>query len=281
MPIEIEETNGLWKATHAKGRCGGPRTIACGDTDILADFCCSIDSVPDYLLHSKNAHVYHKAGQSVFESKGDYPTGQSLRQISRYAANAMRVTWDLSWPKATAPKDAVQIGNGTLKGRWTRMFLLQQDGSGQWQELEPGREIAWQGNPPLAMVFEREDGVRLEYAYGFDLWRWEAGLGLANSTPLRVIPSEEGLQILRQVSDASLPPSDKEEAPAPQARDYRFMATLAWSTPAMRQALKIGRPPFSTTTATAFCSMTCQTTPAISSSTWRSRRASAWKATCS
>ena len=82
MPLDITESNGLWSATHAKGRCGGPRKVAIKD-DIISDFCCSIDSVPDYLIHSKNARVYHKAGQSIFEGEGTSPTGQTLRQISR------------------------------------------------------------------------------------------------------------------------------------------------------------------------------------------------------
>ena len=232
MPLEIEDTNKLWKAIHSKGRCGGPRKIA-SDLDILSDFCCSIDSVPDNLLHSKNGRVYHKAGQSIFESEGSYPTGQSIRQISRYAANAMRVTWDLGWPKATAPKDPVQIGNATLNGKWLRLLTLKRDGKATWQELAPGQNLTWQENPPLALVFEREDGVRAEYSYGFDLWRWDFGLGLTNSIPLSIKVAEDNIQILRQVSDLSVAPSEKEEAPTPQAREYRFMATLAWSTPDM------------------------------------------------
>ena len=49
------------------------------------------------------------------------------------------------------------------------------------------------------------------------------------------------MQILRQVSDLSLPPSDQEEAPAPQPREYRFMATLAWSTPAMQEKVQTAK----------------------------------------
>ena len=232
MPLEITESNGLWSATHAKGRCGGPRTVACKDS-LVSDFSCSIDSVPDYLIHSKNARVYHKAGQSIFEGEGAYPTGQTIRQISRYAANAMRVTWDINWPKATAPKDAVQIGNATLNGKWRRVMVLERDGKATWQELAPGQNLTWQENPPLALVFEREDGAQVEFSYGFDLWRWNFGLGLTNSIPLKVTVGEESIQILRQVSDLSVAPSEKEEAPTPQAREYRFMATLAWATPDM------------------------------------------------
>ncbi|MBR4222164.1 MAG: hypothetical protein IKR81_13460 [Victivallales bacterium] len=234
MPLEITESNGLWSATHAKGRCGGPRKVAIKD-DLVTDFCCSIDSVPDYLVHSKNAHVYHKAGQSVFEGEGSYPSGQTIRQISRYAANSMRVTWDINWPKATAPKDSVQIGNATLNGKWPRMMALERDGKAAWQKLAPGQVLTWQEAPPLALVFEREDGAQVEFSYGFDLWRWDFGLGLTNSIPLKVTVAEETIQILRQVSDLSVAPSDKEEAPTPQARDYRFMATLAWATPDMDQ----------------------------------------------
>ena len=232
MPLEIIESNGLWSATHAKGRCGGPRTVI-GPNALVSDFCCSIDSVPDYLIHSKNARVYHKAGQSIFEGEGAYPTGQTIRQISRYAANAMRVTWDINWPKATPPKDAVQIGNATLNGKWLRMMTLERNGKATRQELAPGQNLTWQENPPLALVFEREDGTLVEFSYGFDLWRWDFGLGLTNSIPLKVTVTEEAVLILRQISDLSVAPSEKEEAPTPQARDYRFMATLAWATPEM------------------------------------------------
>ena len=232
MPLDITESNGLWSATHAKGRCGGPRKIAIKD-DIVSDFCCSIDSVPDYLIHSKNARVYHKAGQSNFECEGSYPTGQTIRQISRYAANSMRVTWDINWPKATAPKDAVQIGNATLNGKWIKLLALKRDGTLDEIGLTSTTTIAWQANTPPALVFKREDGTQVEFSYGFDLWRWDFGLGLTNTTPLKVTVGEEAVQILRQVSDLSVAPSEKEMAPTPQARDYRFMATLAWATPEM------------------------------------------------
>ena len=232
MPLDITESNGLWSATHAKGRCGGPRKIAGPDT-LVSDFCCSIDSVPDYLIHSKNARVYHKAGQSIFEGEGAYPTGQTIRQISRYAANAMRVTWDISWPKATAPKDAVQIGSATLNGKWKKLLTLKRDGTFDEICLTSTTTLTWQENPPLALFFKREDGTQVEFSYGFDLWRWDFGLGLANSIPLKVIVGEEAVQIIRQVSDLSVAPSEKEEAPTPQAREYRFMATLAWATPEM------------------------------------------------
>ena len=226
MPFEITSDIPGWKAVHSQGRCGGPRTIFLNDKPLITDVCCRIDGIGDDTLHCKSAHVYHKAGTAIFESQGLFANGVSLSQSSRYFGNSIRTTTDFHWPKAVAPKKAVEAGSFLLSGRWTRMLVLDRsalaDGPFAWQELHPGDSFQWETHP-LSLVFQREDGVKAESSLGFDIWRWDEGLGIRRTVAASVEVSEECVCVRRFLSDAG------NEENLPVNRDYRFVSILAWS----------------------------------------------------
>jgi len=232
MPFEIQNASGEWTAVHAQGRCGGPRGLSVLGTEVLSQFAFKFNGYGDDMLHSKSK-VYHKGGQTVFESDGRYPGGPALTQVCRYARNTMRVTWDLNWPKGAVPKEPVELGSCHLAGKWVRLGEVSADKEGglsiKWTELKAGDRLEW-GTFPLSMIFEREDGLRMEYSLGFDVWRWNYALGMSNSRPVTVEVAEDGLELLRRICDAGT------ELVFPEAREYRFMAVLAWSWKGMAAA---------------------------------------------
>lgn len=119
-----------------------------------------------------------------------------------------------------------------MHGNWKRVYVIPYGESldvvpGCWQELVPGKNMGW-ANCPLCLVFEREDGVRMEYSLGFDLWRWNYGIGLQDGTSLEIEVEEDALQLSRYLAK-DMP----EDGLIPEARDYRFMASIAWSSPEM------------------------------------------------
>lgn len=249
MPFDISNNNGLWNAVHSHGRCGGPRSLTVAGQCVLTDYSVRIDAQSDDMLHSKDARVFHKAGLTVFSSRGTFTGMQQLSQISRYAANTLRTTWDLNWPKNTPFKQAVRMGSATLHGKWCRAFVISREDAlqpipGNWQSLSSGQTLTWD-KAPLSVVFERDDGIRLEVSVGFDIWRWDAGLGLAPRTALSAIITDDTITLDSLIAEYPAPAPepapdpnpdvvDKEsEVIAPEARDYRFMAILAWSSPLM------------------------------------------------
>lgn len=232
MPFEIKPSLSGWKAVHSQGRCGGPRAIFLQEQPILTDVCCSVDGIGDDALHCRTAHVYHKAGTAVFESKGTYANGATIAQASRYFGNAVRTTYDVHWPKAAVPKKPVEAGSFLLPGRWVRMLVLKREalagGDYAWQEITPGETFQWEEHP-LSLVFLREDGTKVEASLGFDIWRWDEGLGIRRKTAASVEVTEECVSVHRFISGVG------SEENLPLNRDYRFISVLAWSTPEMEK----------------------------------------------
>lgn len=231
MPFEIKNSDEHWIAMHSQGRCGGPRVLTVNGDTVLTALGCRFDGYGDDMLHSKSAHVYHKAGQAIFESDSHYPNGPECSQTYRYSGNSVRVTWDFNWPKGVIPKKPFEVGSCHLEGKWRRLYVVEeslkgQNGIGTWMPLSEGQTLELQ-EMPLSLVFERENGMRLEYSLGFDVWRWRYGLGMVNSVPLTVAVNESGIDIIRRLCDAGT------ETSFPEAREYRFMAILAWSWPGM------------------------------------------------
>ena len=96
----------------------------------------------------------------------------------------------------------------------------------EWREIRQGDSFQWERSP-LSLVFAREDGVKVESSLGFDLWRWDEGLGMRRGTALSVEVGAECVSVRRFLCDAG------NEENMPLNRDYRFVSILAWSTPEM------------------------------------------------
>ena len=239
MTISIENTT--WKAEHSDLRFGGPVALVVGNAPLFQDFHCSMEGQEDsQFVPDMTPRVYHKAGLAVYECEAHLAAapGMRLHQVLRYGANHFRAVYDLSWAKETAMTAPVEVASCTLVGRWSRVLAVPRGttpAQAQWQPI--GAEtLVWE-DAPASLLVEREDGLRLEYSLGFDLWRWDHGLGITSPSRMELVPGAEGLALRHFVAvPPPLPePPEGEEAPLgpiPEARQYRFCAMVAWSVPA-------------------------------------------------
>ena len=203
---------------------------------LLDGFHCAVDEISDGTLTAAKQRLYHKGGQAVSESEGDFPCGHHLRQIARYAGNAMRITWDLNCARGVALQKAISLGSGSLPGEWEKIEVIAQDGSQQTISLEMGKSFTF--TPvPLAVLFSDVTGNCLQLSPGFDLWRWNRGV-------IMTTPPEEGVEPQPPVnSPATLSLERSAEgqirfsfavarpqgtAVIPQEGDYRFTMVVAW-----------------------------------------------------
>ena len=219
-----------WSALHTLGKGGGPRCIFLGETPLVTGHVCRIDGIEDCTVPARRFHLFHKAGGTIFEGGCLFPNGVSLEQTCRYFGNAVRLTYDVNWPKETWPKAPVELGSFSLPGRWTRMLVLERNASpAAWRDIKPGDSFSWE-TLPLSAVFMNEAGVKLETSLGFDLWRWDAALGMKQTVSASVEVTDEGVRFRRFIA-----PAGSEEL-FPERREYRFSAILAWSTPEMEKS---------------------------------------------
>lgn len=225
MPYTIQDSNSLWQFSHNDNRCGGPHSLVAGGTTLLSMLCCSINGVQDSNLRSKSSRLYHKAGQSIFESKGIYPCGVTLAQTCRYSGNTVRITWDMNWPKGLRPTQPVSVGSAVLAGKWLDMTIINRQGKSTTAQIQPGTTLI--PSDMLSLILTRDDGTKFEYSLAFDLWRWDYGMGQPVSAPLSLEVSENSLEIKHIICDPT------PEEVFPEAREYRFMAVISFSTPTM------------------------------------------------
>ena len=234
MPNIIKSIDNSFEFTHNSDRCGGPHLISCDGKPLLTMLDCSVNGISDSDLRVKSSRLYHKAGQTIFESKGSYPCGVAMNQVCRYAGNAVRITWDINWPKETRPIKSVQIGSAKLHGNWTGLTTIARDGSSQSFELRRGLLIV--PGKPISLLLSREDGAAFEYSLGFDLWRWDHAMGLPVDAPFILDIAEDKTTLVHNVCDPT------PEEVFPEAREYRFMAVIAFSTPSMTKPPSIEEP---------------------------------------
>lgn len=230
----IEYPAAKWSLRHPVDAVNGPRHVQVDGDELINSFLGVSDaSAVDSLVLTKS-RSFRKSGSAVFESEGHFrQQSQHLtRQVIRYAGNAARVTLDLHWGRGDS-KLGVAQSVLRLAGDWQRMLVLRADSSepATWRELQPGKVLAWR-ELPLAVIFERRNGRRVEYSTGFDLWRWHNGLGVAQEQmQFSVRVSDNELLFYRQL----LPAGTGVE---PQLRYYRFCSMLAWSAPKLASAGK-------------------------------------------
>ena len=231
MPYIIQSPEKNFEFTHNKGRCGGPHAISVFGKTLLTMLDCSVNGISDSDLRAKSSRLYHKAGQTIFESKGDYTNGVSINQTCRYAGNAVRITWDINWPKETRPTKPVQVGSTRLQGKWISVTTIGRDGVSQTFELKSGL-FQVSGNP-ISMLLTRDDGAVFEYSLGFDLWRWDHAMGQPVATPLSLDVADDKTMLIHNICDPT------PEEVFPEAREYRFMAVIAFSAPNMAKTPSI------------------------------------------
>jgi hypothetical protein len=238
---EIAPADGLWKARHDRARVDGPVEITCAGDCLVRDVTFRLDDFGADLLLSDRFRDFHKGGTSVVEVSGHYPFGAevAMTQTFRYGARHLRVVSDLSVKKGATIRRQVGLGSLFLPGPWRRLYCIP-----PCQDLAEGKAAGWLDLPataqgsatiarwrraPLALLFERPNGARLEVGTGADLWRWDGHLGCGSGTAsFTVLAENDGLRVQREplLTDIEV---------QPQPRVYRWTWYLAWQ-PAGYQA---------------------------------------------
>ena len=239
--IRVAPASGLWEAAHDAER-GGLQSLSVRGDELVGECAFYIDDVTLSSAAIEDVRSSVRAGIASVESRGHFPFGNETRftQVWRYAANHVRITCDLSWPRVAELNRRLSVGGLFLPGEWKRYYCLPpalhvaSGWSGGWCEIPPPGEgpmmIGHWHRPPLALVFEREDGKRLEVGTGSDLWRWEACMGAPpENASYKIMLGREGIRVVREPLMCSLPF-------VPRQRTYRWTWHLAWDAPPERLA---------------------------------------------
>lgn len=225
--IKVIHQTGGWEAVHRADCCGGPLSLSVDDQLVVSNYENAFDGIGNEAMAVQKARVYHKSGVAVFEGEGMFPSGPEtgVWTACRYAGNIVRITTDLSIKKETMLKQGIQCGSMTLHGKWVSMTTVPEFAKMALAE----RQVIHYDELPLAWVFEREDGFKLEIDMGFDLWRWKNGVELGSATvDVEVFADHVDFKRhLLVITDCG------EEGVQATPRDFRFYSQLAWSAPAL------------------------------------------------
>ena len=284
--MEISHPSADWSLQYEDGRGTGPQKLQLGGKTLFSFMHSRIDDISDDALESKRSHHFHKGGLAVFDGEGVFTQGAKvkLRQAHRIAANTVRLTYDISWPKATSLVKGLELGSVILAPSFSRFFVVDSKQSEpKWRELPSVGQPAISLSPiPEAIVLENPNGVRFEYGLGDDLWRWAKGLNgeyLHATSRLELSRTSGGRVSLRRwvaecdpVLEEKLAAAateklqqavlkmrealgrDEDDTPLPtaplsqpEARAYRFTSYFAWSQPELIPVVPGGEAPVSLT----------------------------------
>gem|GEM_PF-860055 len=234
----LEHPDGTWTAEHESNRFDGPQQICVAGRPALEDCRFRLDGVGTGQALLESHRGTRRGGMGIVTSTARFADGRGpkLRQICRYAANHMRVTFDLQWRRGASVQRHLELGSVFLPGPWRRYYCLP-----PLAHLAEGAKAGWHAipdavgaspmlghwhRPPLALVFERSDGTRIEIGTGYDVWRWEASLGHGpESGSYKILQEDNGLRLLREPLMCCAPFT-------PEPRSYRFTWYAAWLPPA-------------------------------------------------
>ncbi len=264
----LHHPSASWNLTYGDDAVGGPLLLETQGKPLFRAMHCALDGQPEAPLTQSVASYVRKGGCAILQSKGTFP-GQApveILQTQRIAANTIRFTYDITWKAEGAPlKQGLELGSLRLEGNWTRYLALSPREVAQtppeWRPLpqDLDKTPLVLAPIPTVLLLEDQEGRRLEYGLGHDLWRWQKGLNgefLHATNRLTLSRDQEGLLLQRHVAYCdpqeearlaarlqSTPPfaADPESgAPGrpvpvscPEKRQYRFQAYLSWSEPAL------------------------------------------------
>ncbi len=181
--MKLTHPGATWRLRYDDGAAAGPRSLETQGTPLFQDMQCRVDGMDDTRLSQTKARHFHKGGCAVFEGSGEFSRGipMGVRQTQRVAANTMRVTYDVKWPKATSLKEGLELGSVKLAGEWRQYLAVTTGGAArapQWQDLPQDLKAAPLRLSPIPEILVLKDaqGRRLEWGLGDDLWRWAKGL---------------------------------------------------------------------------------------------------------
>lgn len=213
---------------------GGPVEVRYEGKPLLKNYRFYVDDLDNHYAVTKKQRRFHRGGSAVVTSEGYFPFGSELSfsQTCRFAMNYFRITFDLRWLRGTLVKRHFGLGCLELPGKFVRYWCLpaalhQVEGKqAEWIELPVASDekvmVGHWHRPPLALVFERDDGVLIEVGTGSDLWRWEENLGAGPETgSYKIFLTQEGITYSREPLMTCTPFT-------PDARPYRFTSHIAW-----------------------------------------------------
>ncbi len=264
----LSHPSASWTLTYGDDTVIGPLCLETQGKPLFRAMHCALDGRQEAPLTPGAPSAVRKGGCAIVQSKGTFP-GRGpveLLQTQRIAGNTIRLTYDISWKAEGVPlNQGMELGSLRLEGNWVRYLLfspgkvLQE--TPEWQPLPQDLEkTPLVFSPiPVVLLLEDQEGRRLEYGLGQDLWRWQKGLNgdfLHATNRLTLSRDREGLVLRRHVafcdpqeearraallqSDprfAADPESGREARPVPvscpEKRQFRFQAYVAWSEPAL------------------------------------------------
>ena len=234
--VDIVHPDGTWSAHHDAARADGPLAIRSAGEPLVRDVGWYVDELPAETMLLDRFQAFRKGGCAMVQTRGHYPFGAEvgMTQRCRYAANHVRVTNDLRWRSGARIERHVGVGGLFLPGEWRRYYCvppclhLSEGKPCTWVEIPSSVSgsgmIGHWHRPPLALVFERADGSRVEVSTGDDVWRWEENFGFGpEAGSYKIMSVEGGLRVVRE-------PLMTCTEVDPRPRDYRFTWTLSWKT---------------------------------------------------
>lgn len=247
--IRVTHDDGLGELVFAADRAGGPQEIRLAADVLVREVRSYLDDFIEKQAVVDDLKGSRKGGTAVVQAHAFYPFGckVAFTQTVTCAANRAMFTYDLKWPQQGVVRRQFGLGSLFVPGAWARFWCVppaqQLAERGETVTCQPIPEQAaaaapvllgqWQ-RPPLALVLERADGLRLEIGTGSDLWRWEFGLGLGPDTgSYQLFAERDGLRFVREPLRCSA-----EFTPA--ARKFRFTWYAAWWKPGLVSASAAG-----------------------------------------
>ena len=155
---------------------------------------------------------------------------QIVRQFE-FAGNHAKITTDFDL-KAPMEAESFEIDNLLVRGSWTKTGILKinkplpETSDIEWHAV--GKDLSWKlviADVPLVILFEGDDGTRLEIGMGDDIWRWRQTETFPETTASIVIERTAGGISVRRIF------AKWRETGTIAPRKYRFTWYFAWETP--------------------------------------------------
>lgn len=164
---------------------------------------------------------------------------QIVRQFE-FAGNHAKITTDFDL-KAPMEAASFEIDNFLAKGSWAKVGILRIDKplseNSDIEWLPVSKDSSWKHvveDIPLIVLFEADDGTRLEIGTGDDIWRWRQTEAFPETTASIVFEKVNGGISVRRIF------AKWAENGTVAPRKYRFTWYFAWEIPGRKYFISNG-----------------------------------------